>query len=220
MEITHADDAEVSDEHLVRLVVKGDVVAFALLYDRYARPIYTLAVHSLGHADAEEVMQDVFLRFWQRAHQFDEQRGSFKSWLMTIARNRVLDELKFRGRNQRLLNAEKIEQHMTQSLDSASDLADGAWQVEQEQLLYRALNRLPAEQRRVIIMAYFGGLSQSSIAEQTGWPLGTVKKRVRLGLKKLRDTFFLRIKPDESAEETPLADEASVVVKRVENDGL
>jgi len=80
---------ESSDERLVALVSQGDKRAFSLLYDRYVRPVYTMAVHLLGSADAEEVVQDVFLRLWNRANQFDASRGTFKAWFMTIARYRI-----------------------------------------------------------------------------------------------------------------------------------
>jgi RNA polymerase sigma-70 factor (ECF subfamily) len=141
--------------------------------------------------DAEEVVQEVFLRLWKKAGQFEARRGSFKSWFMAVARNYVLDELKRRNRERRLLVAQKIEHFVAATADPDVDLAEEAWLRERRRVLLHALKSLPAEQRQAIILAYFGGLSQSSIAQHTNWPLGTVKKRVRLGLQKLRAAFFL-----------------------------
>src|SRR5680860_975455 len=81
------------DAELAHLVSNGDVAAFTLLYDRYATSIYTLALHMLGAAEADEMVQEIFLRLWLKAHQYDASRGSFKSWFMTIARHRMLREL-------------------------------------------------------------------------------------------------------------------------------
>ena len=180
--------SEPSDETLVARVVQRDVTAFAALYDRYAQPVYGLATHMLGRtADAEEIAQEVFMRLWNRADQFDAGRGAFKSWFMAIARYRILDELRHRNRReQRLIAAEDINQLLATASDPKADVEKEVGRNEESQRILRALQSLPNEQRRVLVLAYFGGLSQSSIAERLGWPLGTVKKRVRLGMQKLR----------------------------------
>ena len=183
---------EPGDETLVERVVQRDVAAFTLLYDRYAQLVYATAVHVVGRQDAEEVVQDVFLRLWHKADQFDAGRGSFRSWFMTIARNHVLDELKRRGQEERLFAARRIEKSLEQAAASNVDMIDETWPQEHAGHILPALRGLPVEQRQAIILAYFGGLSQSAIAQQLDWPLGTVKKRIRLGLQKLRAVFILR----------------------------
>jgi RNA polymerase sigma-70 factor (ECF subfamily) len=177
---------EPSDEALVARVALRDATAFGLLYDRYARPAYALAVHVLGRADAEEAVQDAFLRLWRNAAQFDPRRGAFGAWFMAIARHRVLASLADRSRQQRLSAAEAIDRVLAQRADPAPDVEEQAWLNERGDAALRALRSLPAEQRRVIVLAYFGGLSQSAIAAHLDLPLGTVKKRTRLGLQKLR----------------------------------
>lgn len=183
---------EPSDESLVERVVQRDVAAFTALYDRYAQMVYATAVHVVGRQDAEEVVQDVFLRLWHKADQFDANRGSFRSWFMTIARNHMMDELKRRGQEERLLVARRIEQSLDQAAAPSADMIDETWPQERTGQLLQALRGLPVEQRQAIILAYFGGLSQSAIAQELDWPLGTVKKRIRLGLQKLRAFFILR----------------------------
>lgn len=178
---------ELSDEQLVLRVQQQDVVAFTLLFDRYGPTVYSLAGHMLGAStQADDVVQEVFLRLWQAAAQFDPARGSFRSWLLAIARHAVIDELKRTQREHRLDAVLALEELFLTMPDGAPPVDEQAWNHAREEEMARALGELPAEQRRAILLAYFGGLSQSDIAEQTGWPLGTVKKRVRLALQKLR----------------------------------
>ena len=178
--------AEPSDEALVAGVVQHDVAAFSLLYDRYARPVYTLAAYMLGTGEAEEAAQELFLRLWHKAGQFDPSRGSFNAWFMAISRYHLRDRLRRRSQQQRLVAAEQIDQLLVEVADPTVDVEKEVWQRERGDALLSALKNLPAEQRRVIVLAYFGGFSQSALAEYLGWPLGTVKKRIRLGLQKLR----------------------------------
>ncbi len=180
---------EDSDEVLVERVACRDVTAFTTLYDRYAPTIYTLAMHLLGAADAEETVQEVFLRLWNKAHQYDGERGSFRSWFMTIAHNCVKDELGRRNREDRLCVVDTVDELLSNMADPHVDVTQAVWLNERQETLLRGLRRLPAEQRRAIMLAYFGGFSQASIAQQMSWPLGTVKKRIRLGLQKLRMIF-------------------------------
>jgi len=180
-----------SDEALVERVRRQDVSAFSQLYDRYARPIYVLAVTPLDRAEAEEIVQEVFLRLWRKADQFQPERGAFGAWFMTIARHQVWDVLR-RLHREPSLAAEVIDQLLMESGISGGDVEEEAWSQEVGQAVLQALQRLPAEQRRALVLAYFGGLSQSSIADHLGWPLGTVKKRIRLGLQKLRTALAAR----------------------------
>lgn len=170
-----------SDASLAKRVAHGDVAAFEALYERYVREVYALAAHVLGNAAAEETVQDVFLRLWERAGQFEPSRGSFGGWFMSLARNRILDTL--RRRRMHEIPVAEIEELLAASPD---DIEGDLWRKERGARILNALRALPPEQRRVLILSYFGGLSQTAIAEALGWPLGTVKKRIRLGLEKLR----------------------------------
>ena len=172
-----------SDALLAERVARGDVAAFEALYDRYVREVHALAAHVLGRAAAEEVVQDIFLRLWERAGQFEPRRGSFGGWSMSVARHRVVDE--FRRRRTQEIPLSEIEDLIANSRE-LDDVENEVWRREQGTRIFGALRALPAEQRRVLVLAYFGGLTQSAIAQMLDWPLGTVKKRIRLGLEKLR----------------------------------
>jgi RNA polymerase sigma-70 factor, ECF subfamily len=180
---------EPTDEALAAQVGAGDLGAFSLLYDRYARPVYVMASHMLDAAEAEDVVQDVFLRLWRRVEQFDERRGRFAPWFLAIARHEVLSRLRRRTREQRLAVATDIDHLLATAADPAIDVEEQVWRRERGDLILRALNALPPEQRRVLVLAYFGELSQTTIAASLDWPLGTVKKRIRLGLQKLRQAL-------------------------------
>jgi RNA polymerase sigma-70 factor, ECF subfamily len=178
--------AELSDEMLMILVVQRNVAAFSLLFDRYAQTVYVLAAHMLGRTDAEEVVQEVFLRCWNKAEQFDPARGSFRSWFLAVARHYVLNELRRHTLHQRLQAVAEIDQLLASAADPAADVEAAAWQHVQQNDILRALTCLPDDQRQALVLAYFGGLSHAQIAQHLGWPLGTVKKRIQLGLQKLR----------------------------------
>jgi RNA polymerase sigma-70 factor, ECF subfamily len=182
---------EPSDEVLVERVCQQDVTAFSQLYDRYARSVYLLAAGVLGQAEAEEIVQEVFLRLWHKADQFQPARGPFGAWFMTIARHHVWDVLR-RFHREPSLAAEVIDQLLMESAISSVNVEEQAWSQEVGEAVLHALQGLPADQRRALVLAYFGGLSQSSIAQHLGWPLGTVKKRIRLGLQKLRTALAAR----------------------------
>src|SRR2546422_1121807 len=177
---------EPSDEALAERVGEGDIVAFTTLYDRYARRVYAWATRVLGPGDADDATQEVFLRLWDRARQFDPARGLFGAWFAAVSRHEIIGRARRRGREQRLVASEKIDELLAQAPDPRPSVEARAWMTERDALLAAAVRELPAEQRRVIVMAYFGGLSQSEIAAAISAPLGTVKKRTSLALAKLR----------------------------------
>jgi RNA polymerase sigma-70 factor, ECF subfamily len=172
---------------LVAQLSRGDLAAFEALYERYAREVFVMAAHALGRRDAEEVVQDVFLRLWERARQFDPERGSFPAWFMTIARHRVFDELKRRGTA--VAFSAEVDDLLAAAPDPAGGLDEQAVLTERRDAVHAAVRQLPEEQRRAVVLAYFGGLSQSAIAEELGVPLGTVKKRIKLAVDKLRESL-------------------------------
>jgi RNA polymerase sigma-70 factor, ECF subfamily len=179
--------AALGDAALAARVAERDVDAWSELYDRYAPAVYATAAHMLGRDHAEEIVQEAFLRLWHKAEQYDATRGTFAAWLLAIVRHRVCDELRHRGIEERLLVAGDVEQLIAETSDPVADVEDAVARRERGTRVLRALRSLPPEQRRVLVLAYFGGgLTQRSIAEYLGWPLGTVKKRTTLGLEKLR----------------------------------
>lgn len=178
--------AAMEDAELARRVARGDLTAFGLLYDRYAHMVHTLATCMLGSGDADEMVQESFLRLWLNADQFDARRGSFRAWFMAIARHRIVRELETCTRQQRLNAASDVDRLLASTPDPAVDVEGHVWRRAEASAIAESLRLLPPEQRQVIVLAYFGGLSQSAIAESLGIPLGTVKKRTRLGLQKLR----------------------------------
>jgi RNA polymerase sigma-70 factor (ECF subfamily) len=170
-----------------------------VLYDRYERPVYAMATHLLGATEAEDAVQEAFLRLWRNADQFDERRGRFAPWFLAIARHEVLGRLRRRTREQRLTLADDLDRLFAAVPDPKNDVEDLVWRRERGDQVLRALNELPPEQRRVLVLAYFGELTQSTIAASLGWPLGTVKKRVRLGLRKLRQALTPRDADEDAA---------------------
>src|ERR671936_496282 len=142
-----------SDEALAERVTRGDVAAFAILYDRYARRVYAWSAHLVGSAEAEDVVQETFLRLWDKAGQFDARRGRFASWFMAIARHQLMGQLRLRGTQQRVVAADEIERVLADAVDPAPDIAELASSRERAGAILLALATLPAEQRRVLVLA-------------------------------------------------------------------
>ena len=178
---------EINDEQLVARMVQGDVTAFEVLYERYAPTVMGLALRILAdRALAEEVVQETFWRAWRNAASFQEQRGAFAGWLLGIARNQAIDFCRRRRVRPQVLLDEADESPLEHMPDRSTDVAESAWTAIKHQQVYAALSDLPSDQRRVIELAYFGGLTRQEIAARTGEPLGTIHSRARLALKKLR----------------------------------
>lgn len=175
-----------SDEQLALLIAARDMNAFGIIYDRFSRPVFAMAGHMLGYGEAEEAAQEIFMRLWHKAVQYDPARGPFSHWFMSIARNHLLDKLRARGERFRVIAAEQVETLLAEAPDPRVDVLEEVWQNQRGAVLAQALAQIPPEQRRVIVLAYFGGMSQSEISTHLNVPLGTVKKRIRLGLQKLR----------------------------------
>jgi RNA polymerase sigma-70 factor (ECF subfamily) len=174
-----ADDAD-----LVRRLKAREPRAMNDLYDRYGRLAYSLICRIVHNTStAEDLVQETFLRVWNRVHGFDAQRGSIGPWLLAVARNRAIDYLRSAGGRER--NALEFEETDRPALycDMEKDIlsSDNARRVKS------AVEKLSPNQRQVIELAYFEGLSQTEMAERMGQPLGTVKTWVRAALKNLRD---------------------------------
>ena len=174
-----------TDALLAELVAAGDPVAFRVLYERHARGIYLLAYPLLDRDGASDVVQDVFMTVWEKAHQFDEQRGAFGTWLTAIARHRILDLASRRAREVRTVAASEVAEQIEHLVDGSTDVAETAGIGIESTRVLHALETLPPLQRLALVLVYFGGYTHRELAELLDWPLGTVKKRIRLGLHKL-----------------------------------
>jgi RNA polymerase sigma-70 factor (ECF subfamily) len=176
------DTSEQSELDLVRRVAVGDQQAFLSLYDHYATRVYALTLHILSDPMlAEEATQDTFLKLWGRARLFVPERGSFGVWLLTIARRTSLDRLRLESRRPLLSDGRDPDAVWHGMADATHDAAEARWQS-----LHFAVLGLPDDQRLVIDLAYYRGLSHSEIAAELGWPLGTVKTRIRAAMQALR----------------------------------
>jgi RNA polymerase sigma-70 factor, ECF subfamily len=179
-----------SDEVLLARICGRDEAALALLYTRYADVVYGLAFRIVRQSEvAEEVTQETFLRVWRSAHTFQGNPSGFRSWLFRIARNLSLDQLRRQAARPRTvtITPEPTDDHapLDTLADETCDVAAQATARCLRDQMRRALLTLPPEQRHVLELAYFGGLTHREIAAQTGEPLGTIKTRLRLGLRKL-----------------------------------
>ncbi len=173
----------IADAELQTGLRGGDPSALTAIYDRYGSLAYSVALRILGDPGlAEEVVQDVMTSLWRKPERFDAERGSFRSWFLTVTRNRAIDLL--RGRQKRGRHETELDPG-TRAPASATD----PWQAVAEGLernaLTEAMHSIPNEQREAIELTYFAGYSQTVIASRLGIPLGTVKGRQRLGLEKL-----------------------------------
>ena len=174
-----------NDQELIAAIQGRDVRALESLYDRHRVLAYSLALRILGSpGDAEDVVQEAFLNVWRSADTYRPERSSWRSWVLSIVHHRALDKL--RGRQSRPLPV---------ALEEGMDLPDTSdvWEEVARNLtgddVRQALDRLPAEQRETIELAYFSGYTHTEIADRMGVPLGTVKGRMRIGLQKLKSVF-------------------------------
>jgi RNA polymerase sigma-70 factor (ECF subfamily) len=173
-----------TDEQLIVALTRGEAWAMTALYDRYARLVYSLAFKVLNdRAAAEETVQEVFVKVWRRAYDYDAARGKFSAWLTGIAHHHAIDEL--RRRRVRPIASEDEDALANVATDMPAP-DDAVQQSFEHQRILDALQEIPGEQRRCIEMAYFEGYTQEEIAERLNEPLGTVKTRMRLGMQKLK----------------------------------
>lgn len=173
-----------TDAALVRQVVDRQPEALSRLYDRYAPSLLAVARRILGSpADAEEVLQEVFLHVWNHAGRYDAYRSSVSTWLMLIVRSRAIDRLRAR----RVVERTHETSAQGNPVEHASpEGVENVFLQERRERMRGEMAKLPDEQRQVLEMAFYEGLSQSEIAARAGLPLGTVKTRTLLAMKKLR----------------------------------
>lgn len=185
-------DSSSEEFELIRRVAQGDQQAFLALYDRYVPRVHALTLHILGDPMlSEEATQDTFVKLWSRARSYLAERGSFLVWLLTVARRTALDRLRLEARRPLLSDAHDPEELWPLIPDEKQDPEEARWQS-----LYFAVQALPEEQRQVIELAYYQGMSQSEISAELGWPLGTVKTRTRAAMESLRRAWLKVENPD------------------------
>ena len=181
--MTTTDLQRFADEDLMPLVERRDPTAFEIVFDRHGGAAFSLAYRIVGdRARAEDITQEAFLSLWRSGARYDRARGSVRTWLLGIVRNRAIDLLR-----RDVLEAPRIafEEDTSDSV-SREETDEEALRREAARQVRGALKELPADQLRVVELAYFGGMTHSQIADMLGTPLGTVKGRMRLGLEKIR----------------------------------
>jgi RNA polymerase sigma-70 factor (ECF subfamily) len=181
---------------LMRRIVSGDAAALSDLYDLSSRYVYGICMKVLRNAaDAEEVTLDVYTQAWRQASRFDAGRGEPLAWLLMLARSRAIDRLRSRG------SVLRNEEELGEARELASpgiDPETGSSLAQRASTVRAALAGLPAEQREVIELAYFEGLTHTEIAERLAQPLGTTKSRIRLALQRLRSALDGAVRPEAS----------------------
>jgi len=172
------DQPQVTDSMLISRVRAGDEDALAALHDRYAQIVYSVALRVLGETtQAEDILQEIFLQLWRNPQTFDSSRGSLGAWLAVITRHRAIDQLRRRRPESDIEDViVAVDTRIEQTTDRNMTIAK----------IRAVVDRLPAEQRKPLEMAFFEGLTHSEIATKTGEPLGTVKTRIRSALLTLR----------------------------------
>jgi RNA polymerase sigma-70 factor (ECF subfamily) len=180
----------VSDDRMLDLLARAEPEGIEMLYDRYSGLAYTLALRVVNDpGTAEDVVQEAFLSIWRRASTYRSDRGSLRTWVCSIVHHRALDRLRGRaGRARQDMALEHAPIEVTSVSDTWDRVVDG---IEREEIR-KALTELSVEQRETIELAYFGGYSQTEISELMQVPLGTVKGRTRLALRKLRGVLAFR----------------------------
>jgi RNA polymerase sigma-70 factor, ECF subfamily len=175
-----------SDSALMEQLAHQVPEALEILYDRHSRAVYSLALRIAQQAtSAEEIVQDVFLQLWRKAHHYQASRGPLEPWLLTLARNRSLDHMRLKREKQRR-REDTLEEPLACTAPNPEHIADREHRAARVRVLMRSL---PERHRRAIELAYFDGMTHSEIARELKEPLGTVKSWIRTGLLRLREAL-------------------------------
>ena len=187
----------ITDDELVNRVALHDQEAFLALYDRYANRVFALSLRMARDSlTAEEITQDVFLKLWSRARSYLAARGTLAGWLLTITRNATLDRLRFENRRPPASCEKDPEEIWDLLTDEKFSTDEMRWRS-----LYFAIQALPDQQRLVIELSYYQGMSHSQIADHLSWPVGTVKTRMRMGMDQLRKQWLEGSSVDQAEEQ-------------------
>lgn len=180
-------DADVTDEELVARIAMGDNLAFAEFHQRHITLLYSTAFRVLNNpSDAEDVAQDVLFMIWEKSPMYDRARGKPSTWAVTMTRNKAIDRLRSIQRRSKLSTNIEIESRIHEQTAETTLPGDGIESLEKSTLVRSAVLKLNKEQREVIELTYFGGLSQQEIAARINKPIGTVKARIRRGMLRLK----------------------------------
>ena len=175
-----------ADENLISFVGQGDAEAFTTLYERHSHAAFSLAYRVMGERQAaEDLAQEVFLKLWRSATSYRPERGSVRTWLLSIVRNRGIDQIRSQASRRR---TQETFEALAQRSQPSEAFAE-TWRNAQRDQVREALNTLPPEQLKILELAYFSGYTHVQISELVDVPLGTIKGRMRQGLKKMRDYF-------------------------------
>ena len=178
-----------ADEELISLAQSGNAEAFAALYDRHSRSAYSLAYRMMGERQsAEDLVQDAFLKVWRSSGSYRADRASVRTWMLSVVHNRGVDQLRSTASRRR--TQDRVEASAPKS--QPSEAFAETWRNSQRDQVREALKTLPAEQLKILELAYFSGYTHAEIAGLLDLPLGTVKGRMRLGLKKVKGFFDSR----------------------------
>jgi RNA polymerase sigma-70 factor (ECF subfamily) len=174
------------DEDLISFVGQGDAEAFTTLYDRHSHAAFSLAYRVMGERQAaEDLAQDAFLKLWRSATSYRRERGSVRTWLLSIVRNRSIDQLRAQASRRRTQDRIEASAPRSQPCEAFAE----TWRNSQRDQVRDALNTLSLPQLKVLELTYFSGYTHVQVSELLDVPLGTIKGRMRLGLKKMRDYF-------------------------------
>src|ERR671932_428687 len=178
-----------ADEDLISLIEAGDAEAFSTLYERHTRAVYSLAYRMMGERQAaEDLTQDAFIKVWRNAASYRVERGSVRTWVLSVVHNRGIDQLRSQASRRR--TQDKIEASAPRS--QPSEAFAETWRNSRRAQVRGALKTLTSAKLKILELAYFSGYTHLEISELLSLPLGTVKGRMRLGLKKMRDYFGSR----------------------------
>lgn len=178
---------DVSDADLMKAMAAGNAAAMETLYDRYSKPVFSFAYRMMSDRDhAEDLMQEVFLRAWRRSSRFSDSRGTLISWLLSITHNMAIDEIRKRQRRPQKAETQEPELLMGTLRDTDDPVESQAVATVSGQVIRDVLKEIPDNQRIVLELGYFRGMTQREISERLNVPLGTVKTRMRLALRKLQ----------------------------------
>jgi RNA polymerase sigma-70 factor (ECF subfamily) len=178
------------DVVLIRRMIDADETALGALYDRWVRSLYSLVLHLLKDPDeAEDVVEETFWQAWRKASSYEPSRGAVSTWLLTIGRRKALDRIRAKKRHKEdTVDRDRAFADLPSTALDPSQAMEGS---ELREHVRAALRELPSEQREVLELGYFNGMSQTEIADATGQPLGTVKTRMRLAMQKLREPLSI-----------------------------
>src|SRR3954466_6873753 len=181
------DVRALADEDLVPLMARGDARAFEAIYERHSGAAYSLAYRMVGAAAApEDVAQEAFLNLWRSGAHYDRARGSVRTWILGIVHHRAIDALRRASVHSRRRSDDETA---AERLEAPERVEEDIARADEAAIVRNAMGGLPSEQLQVIELAYFGGFTHVEIAEMLEQPVGTVKGRMRLGLKKMREAL-------------------------------